>query len=169
MMVAASILMSRKEAFRQSFTFVPPPGPQAEAQAIVTPVFELTGRTTNVEVEVLTDLDNEWAYFNMALINEQTGQGFDFGREVGFYYGIDGGESWTEGKKADSVVIPTVPSGRYYLLRAAGGGSQARPAAASDALRTARAPRRAILFTVFYRSAFAVNSADYQVFPESRL
>ena len=116
MMLAASILMGQKEAFRQDFTFAPPPGPQAEAQAIVTPVFELTGRTTNVEVEVLTDLDNEWAYFNMALINEQTGQGFDFGREVGYFHGIEGGESWTEGKKADSVVIPTVPSGRYYLL-----------------------------------------------------
>jgi hypothetical protein len=114
MLIGSLILMSRKAVFRQTFSYTA--GTQAEASALVTPVFQLEGRTTNVEVEVLTDLDNQWAYFSMALINEQTGQGYDFGREVGYYHGVDGGESWTEGKKGDSVVIGSVPSGRYYLL-----------------------------------------------------
>jgi hypothetical protein len=66
-------------------------------------------------VEVRTSLENEWAFFNMALINDQTGQGYDFGREVSYYHGVDSDGSWSEGNKADSVVIPSVPPGRYYL------------------------------------------------------
>ena len=54
--------------------------------------FELTGRTSNVEISIRTDLNNNWAYFNFALINEGTGQDFDFGREVSYYRDSDGSE-----------------------------------------------------------------------------
>jgi hypothetical protein len=111
-MLLSSVLMGQREAFRRGYTFTP--GTPGEA-SFVTPVFELEGRATNVEVQVRTDLDNQWAFFNMALINDTDGQGYDFGREVGYYHGVDSDGSWSEGKKADSVVIPTVPAGRYYL------------------------------------------------------
>jgi len=83
--------------------------------SFVTDIFELPGRTSNVEVRVDTSLDNDWAYLNMALINEQTGQGFDFGRELSYYSGRDSDGAWTEGSRGDSVIIPRVESGRYYL------------------------------------------------------
>ena len=34
-----------------------------------------------------TNLINNWAYFNLTLINETTGDAFDFGREVSYYAG----------------------------------------------------------------------------------
>jgi len=74
-------------------------------------VFELGGRTSNVEVRIDTDLTNDWAYFSLALINDDTGQGFDFGREVSYYN--SGGE--TEGSRSNRVFLPSIPSGRYYL------------------------------------------------------
>jgi hypothetical protein len=83
--------------------------------SFVTPVFELKGRPSNVELEIRTDLDNNWAYFDFALINQDTGKAWDFGREVSYYHGNDGGESWTEGRQSDSVSIPAVPPGHYYL------------------------------------------------------
>jgi hypothetical protein len=83
--------------------------------SFVTEAFELEGRTSNVEVDLRTDLNNNWAYFNLALINEKTGQGYDFGREVSYYHGRDGGESWSEGRAQDSVTLPRVPAGKYYL------------------------------------------------------
>ena len=43
----------------------------------------------NVELDTSTDLSNSWAYFNYALINSETGQAYDFGREVSYYYGSD--------------------------------------------------------------------------------
>jgi len=48
---------------------------------------------------------------DFALINDETGQTFDFAREVSYYHDSDG----TEGSRNNSVVIPSVPGGRYYL------------------------------------------------------
>jgi hypothetical protein len=79
--------------------------------SFVTDTFELKGRPSNVEVAVRTDLANNWVYFNYALINDETGQAFDFGREVSYYQDSDG----AEGSQVDDAVIPTVPAGRYYL------------------------------------------------------
>jgi hypothetical protein len=79
--------------------------------AFVTPAFQLDGRDSNVELSIHTDLDNNWAYFNFALINDKTGQTFDFGREVSYYHDSDG----SDGNRNNSVIIPTVPSGQYYL------------------------------------------------------
>jgi len=79
--------------------------------AFVTPAFKLDGRDSNVELSIHTDLDNNWAYFNFALINDKTGQAFDFGREVSYYHDSDG----SDGDRNNSVIIPAVPSGEYYL------------------------------------------------------
>jgi hypothetical protein len=79
--------------------------------AFVTPTFPLDGRKSNVELSIHTDLDNNWAYFNFALINDQSGQTFDFAREVSYYHDSDG----SEGSRNNSVIIPSVPSGQYYL------------------------------------------------------
>ena len=79
--------------------------------AFVTSTFQLDGRDSNVKLSIHTDLDNNWAYFNFALINEQTGQAFDFAREVSYYRDSDG----SEGSRNNSVIVPEVPSGQYYL------------------------------------------------------
>jgi hypothetical protein len=97
-----------REVFQNTYLFTQ--GAKTEA-AFVTPDFELTGRPSNVEISIRTDLNNNWAYFNFALINEDTGQDFDFGREVSYYRDSDG----AEGKPNDSVIVPRVPSGKYYL------------------------------------------------------
>jgi hypothetical protein len=101
-----------KVAFQKSFLYdQSAPG----EHSLVTDIFDLGGRDSNVEVDLRTDLNNDWAFFSMALINEQTGQGFDFGREVNYYSGRDSDGNWTEGSRRDSVTIPRVPAGRYYL------------------------------------------------------
>lgn len=85
------------------------------ARPFVTDVFQLKGRPSNVEVEIHTNLENQWAGFVMALINDETGEAFDFGREVSYYHGRDSDGSWSEGSRDDSVTLSPVPSGRYYL------------------------------------------------------
>jgi hypothetical protein len=88
--------------------------PKAEA-SFVTDVFELTGHTSTVEVKTFAPVSNQWIYLNYALINQDSGQAWDFGREVSYYSGYDSDGSWTEGKQNDSVVVPSVPPGHYYL------------------------------------------------------
>src|SRR5438132_6284792 len=83
--------------------------------SFVTNVFELGGGTSTVEVNTSAAVDNHWIYLNYALINQDTGQAWDFGREVSYYSGYDSDGSWSEGKQNDAVVVPRVPPGHYYL------------------------------------------------------
>jgi hypothetical protein len=91
------------------------PGAPRESQVALLGPFQLGGRTSNLEVEISTDLDNAWAWFDLALVNDETGRVLEFGREVSYYHGVDGGESWNEGSRNDDVRIPSVPPGRWML------------------------------------------------------
>ncbi len=83
--------------------------------SFVTDVFPLKGHTSDLEVTTTADVNNNWIYLNYALINQDTGQAYDFGREVSYYYGYDSDGSWTEGSHTDRVAIPSVAPGNYYL------------------------------------------------------
>ena len=105
------LLSSNKLVYQNEFAFH-----QADAEkARVTEIFELPGRASNVVIKTRASVSNSWLYLNMALINEETGNAYDFGREVSYYFGVDGGESWSEGSVADEVALAEVPGGRYYL------------------------------------------------------
>jgi Domain of unknown function (DUF4178) len=106
------LLMSANQlVFQDAFAF----HLAEKERARVTPVFELTGRPSNVVIRSKATVDNSWIYLSLALINEETGNGYDFGREISYYHGRDGGESWSEGSSSDEAVLPSVPAGRYYL------------------------------------------------------
>jgi hypothetical protein len=112
MMIGFDLSASKAQVFTGYFKFN---SNQRGDSSFVTDEFEVTGHTSNVEVETSTDLNNRWVYLNYALINENTGQAFDFGREVSYYHGYDSDGSWSEGSANDSVAVPNVPPGRYYL------------------------------------------------------
>jgi Domain of unknown function (DUF4178) len=88
---------------------------QTGEASFVTDTFALTGRMSNVEVHTSAGLQNDWIYLNYALINQDTGQAWDFGREVSFYSGYDSDGYWSEGNRHDAVIVPSVPAGKYYL------------------------------------------------------
>ncbi|MFN8005476.1 MAG: DUF4178 domain-containing protein [Terriglobia bacterium] len=105
------LLSQNKLVYQNTFAFH-----QADVErAQVTDIFEVTGRPSNVIIDSRANVDNSWIYLNLALINEETGNAYDFGREISYYHGFDGGESWKEGSVTDEAVLPTVPAGRYYL------------------------------------------------------
>jgi hypothetical protein len=87
-----------------------------EAGPTVSEPFALDGRTSNVMVETSTTVANTWVYFNLALVNEDTGVTRHVGREVGFYFGRDSDGAWSEGANWDRTYLPAVPSGRYVLV-----------------------------------------------------
>jgi len=100
------------QSFAGNFAFDPT---AAAETSLVTPVFELDGRPTAVEIETTTSLDNQWMFVGYALVNDDTGQAFEVGRDVSYYHGVEDGESWIEGSPRDSVDLPSVPPGRYFL------------------------------------------------------
>ena len=117
LMIVRLVTAQRGLIFRERYTFAPSDAGNGspDSSAFVTSIFDIAGRTSNVEVRIDTDLSNSWAFFNLALINDATGTAYDLGREVSYYYGRDSDGSWREGSRADVSYIPTVPRGRYYL------------------------------------------------------
>jgi len=112
MMIGFDLTADKREIFNGYYKF--DSNKRGDA-SFVTDEFTLSGHTSNVEVNTSTDLNNRWVYLNYALINVDTGQAFDFGREVSYYHGYDSDGSWSEGSANDSVAVPKVPAGRYYL------------------------------------------------------
>ena len=96
----------RKEVFRQHYTYLA--GTPTNGAAFVTDPFDVTpSRISNLEIITRTDLRSNSAYFNYTLVNETSGTARDFGREVSHYS--------DEGSPNDSVLLPNVPAGKYYL------------------------------------------------------
>jgi len=100
-----------KLVYQQSFDY----DVRDSEKSRVSELFELPGRTSNVVIRTKADVRNNWLYLNMALINDETGTAYDFGREIDYYFGRDSDGSWTEGKPSDEAAILHVPPGRYYL------------------------------------------------------
>jgi ribosomal protein S27E len=113
-----------KQAFAQNFVF---DSRTAQEATLVTPIFELDGRPTAVEIETATNLDNQWMFVGYALVNDETGQAFEVARDVSYYHGVEDGESWTEGSPTDTVTLPSVPAGRYFLRIETEGDRTASP------------------------------------------
>lgn len=101
-----------KTVFVQNYRFDPRPVQDA---SLVTPVFELDGRPSAVRVETATNLANQWMGVGYALVNNDTGQAYEFAREVSYYAGYEDGESWSEGSAIDDVTLPSIPAGNYFL------------------------------------------------------
>jgi hypothetical protein len=100
----------REQVFAEAFTYQP----GAPEAAFVTKSFTLRDSGT-INIDVTTDVSNNWLGFDIALISLTTGTAYNTSREVGFYSGVEGGESWTEGSRSGSMFMPSVPAGEYYL------------------------------------------------------
>lgn len=85
------------------------------ARTIVTPEFQLTGRTQPVTVALQAPVQNNWLGVSYALVNADTNQTFPGALTAEYYSGMDGGEAWSDGADTASVKIPAVPPGRYFL------------------------------------------------------
>jgi predicted RNA-binding Zn-ribbon protein involved in translation (DUF1610 family) len=112
LLITRQVTARREQVFTDGYKWNRQTG---DTGAFVTRLFDLKGRASNVQVRIDTDLSNDWAYFNVALLPENGGRGFELGREISRYSGVEGGESWSEGSSSDRATLPSVPPGRYYL------------------------------------------------------
>ena len=77
--------------------------------------FEVRGKPRKITVRNETSVDNNWVSLDMMLVNKASGQAWPAAREIAYYHGSDGGESWSEGSRNDEVVFLDIPPGTYYL------------------------------------------------------
>jgi hypothetical protein len=126
-----TIAAAREAVFSGSYVYRAGAG----ERSFVTPVFTIGTRASNVEVRTTADVQNSWIGFDYALINADTGDAFDFSREVSYYWGTDSEGRWTEGSQTDSAVLPTIAPGRYYLRVEPGTDAASQPVSYQIALR----------------------------------
>jgi hypothetical protein len=120
-LVVAQFFMSSARPSRQVYsnTFVTERDTARTATAgqsavIVTPSFEVHGPAA-LQFEVKVGLDNQWLELPVNLVNEQTGQSWEFTKTVEYYHGYEDGESWSEGSTEGEATLARIPTGRYHL------------------------------------------------------
>jgi hypothetical protein len=87
-----------------------------ENNVFVTAPFTVSGRAAAMKVELRTDVNNAWGAFDLALVDERTGTSRELSEDVGYYHGVEDGESWSEGSRSTSVRLGGVPAGTYRLV-----------------------------------------------------
>jgi hypothetical protein len=110
--IAHLVTARQLKAFSQEFVY---DASSSRDASFVTQVFDLDGRQSAVRMETVANLENQWMDVGYALINDETGQTYEFARTVSYYHGVEAGESWSEGSPADDVTLARVPAGRYFL------------------------------------------------------
>lgn len=86
-----------------------------KGQSISTEVFPVGGHVSNLVIENRTNLDNNWLFLDINLVETGSGQSYHFSREVSYYHGYDSDGSWTEGNARDTAVLSEIPPGNYLL------------------------------------------------------
>ena len=76
--------------------------------------FQLEGGR-NLEFTFDTNVNNNWCYLIVDLVNEATGEVVTFDADVEAYYGVDLGEAWSEGDQVAKRYLGAVPGGTYLL------------------------------------------------------
>jgi hypothetical protein len=89
--------------------------------------FRLAAPVSRLEIEHDADVYNNWISLVLTLVNKDTGQAWHASREISRYEGVDGGESWSEGSRSDSVVFAALPAGTYVLAEEADLAPNSRP------------------------------------------
>jgi hypothetical protein len=84
-------------------------------KTIASEPFTLDGGTTNLDLEFSSNVDNNWAEAEIALVKEGTNEARAVSLGHEYYHGYDGGESWSEGSTESSTLLCGVGPGRYHL------------------------------------------------------
>jgi uncharacterized protein YbaR (Trm112 family) len=77
--------------------------------------FELKGGKSTVEIHLSAPVDNNGLYISGELINEEKGLAYPIDQTIEYYHGVSGGESWSEGSNQSSLLLSSIPDGKYRL------------------------------------------------------
>lgn len=77
--------------------------------------FEADAKTRLVQVNLTSDVNNGWAYFDVELEHEDGEVVMEGGREISFYSGRDHEGSWREGSRNGSVTFEVPMAGAYTV------------------------------------------------------
>ena len=101
----------------QSIEFSRPTG-NAKPTVFFSDPFELASGQ-NIVIAGRAPVSNQWVYLQGDLVSEDSGIVQQFALPIAYYYGVDGGESWSEGGQSKTKYLSGLPAGTYTLRLAA--------------------------------------------------
>jgi hypothetical protein len=87
----------------------------SEKTSMVTRPFEINGPTSNLILEIETDLSNNWLEVSGDLVNEANGESYPFSKAIEYYWGTDSDGPWREGSTSAKIEFDAIPSGTYHV------------------------------------------------------
>lgn len=82
---------------------------------VSSPSFRLDKYSQSLFFDLYCQVDNDWFVADFSLINEDDGTEYNFAKEIAYYSGYEGGESWTEGSRSASAYLSKIPAGNYHV------------------------------------------------------
>ncbi len=81
----------------------------------VSPSFKLEDDYSNLNFIIKTDVLQTWMGLDLNLVNEGTGEVYIVAKDIEYYSGYEGGESWSEGSQSAEALLGGIPPGTYHL------------------------------------------------------
>ncbi len=119
---ATTVVGGSNHVMTQTFQFPPLANSQA-TQVVFSEPFELQGRR-NIAIEGQAGVNNSWLFVAGDFVNEETGLVQTFELPIEYYFGVEDGESWSEGGQTKKTQISALPAGKYSLRLEAQWGDQ---------------------------------------------
>ncbi len=69
-----------------------------------------------VELDISSSVDNSWVYYDISVIDAQNEEIYSLAKEISYYHGYEGGESWSEGSREAEAYFSVPKAGDYLLL-----------------------------------------------------
>lgn len=107
----SSFSNSNRRLFETNFFF----NDSIPNQTLVVDRFTLEKRQSNIELTIDAPVNNSWVEADFTLVNSTTGKEYSLEQGVEYYYGYDGGESWTEGCRSETAFFTGIPAGNYVM------------------------------------------------------
>lgn len=97
-------------------TVIPASDSTTSSKTIVSENFNVPYDNSLLEIDLsCPNLANDWAGADISLVNNTTDEVRYFGIEAEYYWGVEDGESWTEGGTAKGGVLENIHQGTYHL------------------------------------------------------
>jgi len=77
--------------------------------------FEASNTSRLMSIEMSAPLRNQWSWYDMTLVHDESGEEVEFGSGLQYYSGYSGGESWSEGSQDATMRFKPPKTGKYTL------------------------------------------------------
>lgn len=130
-LILISLLMipltgSSKVVFSETVTLRPFSLTSSSSQVVFSKPFNIEANR-NIVITAQAPVDNSWIELDVDLVNSANEEVESVTIPIEYYYGVEDGESWSEGGNTNEAVLSSLPAGTYMLRVEATGDIGSKP------------------------------------------